>query len=133
MKKKYYRVEFKGTMPSIQGITFHPNFFHGTEGEFNDIYNQLQGREDEFKILAVHSFDTLSEYEEHFPVSGAGKSIKPLTPMETFAKRELEIRSQIEMLKAKGKDFSLYQEMLDKEQFIYTVKGIFSSLRGRIS
>ena len=70
-KIKYWKTDFKGKM-HVKSITgFHPNLFKGTEEEYNDIYeNHLKGREDEFKVIGVHCFDTWEEYLKKFKYLG---------------------------------------------------------------
>jgi hypothetical protein len=64
--KKYWKVDYRGVMPSIRGHRFHPNLFHATEEEMDKILDMLYGREDEYKIIGVHSFDTIEEYNKKF-------------------------------------------------------------------
>ena len=66
-KIKYWKTDYKGTMHVPTKSGFHPNLFKGTEKEYNDIYDKyLKGREDEFKVTGIHSFDTWEEYIEKY-------------------------------------------------------------------
>tara|TARA_R100000541_G_scaffold50751_1_gene58048 strand:- start:444 stop:710 length:267 start_codon:yes stop_codon:yes gene_type:complete len=68
-KKYYYKTDYKGCMPSIDGHRFHPWIFYATQKEYDEIYdNYLSRREDEFKIIGVHKFETYEEFEFHFPI-----------------------------------------------------------------
>ena len=66
---RYYKIDYRGQMPSIQGHRFHPWLFVGTEEEFNWCIDQLSGREDEFKIHGWNSYDTYEEYCREFPIT----------------------------------------------------------------
>ena len=135
MKKKYFRVEYTGSMPTIRGHRFHPWLFHGTQNEMDDILeDHLSGREDEFKIMAVHSFDTLEEFNKYFPAIGQGEPLpkEELTPMELFAKQKLEIEDRILRDTARNKNCDFYKELLTKERYIISDEGTFSNLRGQI-
>ena len=66
-KIKYWKTDFKGKIHVPTIANFHPNLFVGTEKEYNDIYDKyLEGREDEFKVIGCHSFDTWEEYLKIF-------------------------------------------------------------------
>tara|TARA_R100000541_G_scaffold2007_1_gene7373 strand:- start:122 stop:529 length:408 start_codon:yes stop_codon:yes gene_type:complete len=134
--KKYFRTEYTGTIPSIRGHRFHPSMFYGTQDEMDDILDyHLSGHEDDFKIMSVKSFDTIEEFNKHYPALGKGEPIpvKKLEPMEFFAKRDADIRDKILRDTARGRDCTKYYEMLSEETTLYTSKGVFSNLRGQIS
>ena len=133
--KRYFRTEYTGIMPNIRGHRFHPSIFHGTFEEMDDILDyHLSGREDEFKVTAVHSFDTLEEFNKYFPAVGHGEPlpVEELEPMEFFAKRDAEIRNKIARDTARGKNCDFYIDMLSQEVTLTTSKGVFSNLRGQI-
>ena len=135
MKKKYFRVEYTGSMPTIRGHRFHPWLFKGTQNEMDDILDyHLNGREDEFKIMAVHSFDTLEEFNKYFPATGHGEPlpVEKLSPMESFAKEKAEIEDRISRDTARGKNCDFYKDLLTKERYRITDEGTFSNLRGQI-
>ena len=67
--ERYFRTFYKGTIPSIRGHRFHPWLFKGTNEEYNKIIDELDGREDEYKITGWLSFDTYEDYCKEFPIT----------------------------------------------------------------
>ena len=67
--KKYWKVDYRGQMPSIEGHRFHPELFYGTAEEMDNILDLLDGREDEFKIIGIHSFETYEDYEKIYRIA----------------------------------------------------------------
>ena len=63
----YWKIDFKGSLHVPTRINFNPSFFVGTQQEYDVIYtNYLKGKEDEFKIIGEHKFDTLEDYNKKF-------------------------------------------------------------------
>ena len=87
--KKYWKVDYKGCMPSIQGSFFHPNLFWATEEEMDEVLEKLSGREDEFKIVGIHSFNTYAEYEKKFRI---------VKPLEEENKEEIYVPQEVRTL-----------------------------------
>jgi hypothetical protein len=66
-KIKYFKTDYKGRIHVPSNIGFHPNLFKGTQAEYDEIYDKyLKGREDEFKIIGVHVFDSYDDYLKKF-------------------------------------------------------------------
>jgi hypothetical protein len=60
---KYFKTDYRGNMNVPTEANFHPNLFKGTQEEFEDICRKyLDGKEDEFKIIGIHTFDTYEDY-----------------------------------------------------------------------
>ena len=63
----YMKIDFKGKMHIPCEANFHPHLFVGTMKEYDYIFDKfLRGREDEFKVIGIHSFDTYCEYYKKF-------------------------------------------------------------------
>ena len=64
MEKEYYfKTDFKGKIHLPTTVNFHPNIFKGTQKEYDEIYSKyLFGKEDEFKVIGTHKFDTYEDY-----------------------------------------------------------------------
>ena len=64
MEKEYYfKTDFNGRMHLPTNIKFHPNLFKGTQDQYNNICEKyLFGKEDEFKVIGTHKFDTYEDY-----------------------------------------------------------------------
>lgn len=63
----YFKTDYTGTMWCPTKANFHPNLFKGTQQQYDEIFEKyLMGHEDEFKVIGVHKFDTLEEYNEAF-------------------------------------------------------------------
>ena len=59
----YFKTDYKGSMNIPANINFHPNLFKGTQEEYYAICKKyLYGKEDEFKIIGVHTFDNYEDY-----------------------------------------------------------------------
>ena len=73
----YMKIDYKGSMgiPTKMKldccetkVNFHPNLFIGTEQQYEEIWDKyLRGREDEFKVIGRHTFDTYEEYKKAYP------------------------------------------------------------------
>lgn len=63
----YFVTEYKGSMHVPAKANFHPNLFKGTQQEYDYIYDKyLTGKEDEFKIIGIHTFKTYEDYKKVF-------------------------------------------------------------------
>jgi len=63
----YFKTDFKGSLHVPNNIGFHPNLFVGTQKEYDEIYNNyLTGKEDEFKIIGVNTFNSLEDYNKKY-------------------------------------------------------------------
>jgi len=63
----YFKTDFKGTIHYPTNINFNHNLFVGTQEEYDNICKEyLYGKEDEFKIIGVHRFDTYKEFRKIF-------------------------------------------------------------------
>lgn len=99
--KKYWKVDYKGCMPSIKGHRFHPNLFYATREEMDKVLEKLYGREDEYKIIGIHSFDTMEEYDKAFPILGRLR-VKEETKEET-TKEEVYVPQEVRTLEERRK------------------------------
>jgi len=69
-RKFHWKIDYTGKLHVPTKIKFHPNHSHLTEFELDSIIvNYLRGKEDEFKIIGVHKFDTAVELNKKYPVS----------------------------------------------------------------
>jgi len=63
----YFKTDYTGKMHIPSKANFHPNLFKGTQEEYDDICKEyLYGKEDEFKVIGTHRFDTIEEYNKIF-------------------------------------------------------------------
>jgi len=63
----YWKIDFTGSLHVPTNVNFHPSLFIGTQSAYDKIYdNYLKGREDEFKIVGEHKFDTIEDYNKKF-------------------------------------------------------------------
>jgi hypothetical protein len=63
----FFKTDFKGTLHVPTIAKFHPNLFKGTQEQYDNICTEyLYGKEDEFKIIGIHRFDTIEEYNKTF-------------------------------------------------------------------
>lgn len=63
----FFKTDFKGTLHVPAEANFHPHIFKGTRKEYDAICEKyLYGKEDEFKITGVHTFDTLEELSKTY-------------------------------------------------------------------
>ena len=70
----YFKTDYKGSMHVPTEANFHPNLFKGTQKEYDQICEKyLYGKEDEFKIIGVHTFNTLEEYNKKYPLKNLKK------------------------------------------------------------
>ena len=66
-KVKFIKTDFEGKMHVPAETNFHPNLFKGTEKEYDSIVEKyLTGKDDEFKIIGYHTFDTYEEYIKEY-------------------------------------------------------------------
>lgn len=69
----HWKFDFKGSLHVPVSINFNPNHWVGTQFEYDKIYmNHLQGKEDEFKIIGEHQFDSFEDLEKNFPIKTFG-------------------------------------------------------------
>lgn len=65
----HWKVDFTGKLHVPTSSGFHPNHFVGTQAEYDKIWTyHLQGREDEFKIIGEHKFDSSEELEKVYSI-----------------------------------------------------------------
>lgn len=63
----YWKIDYRGTMTLPTHLNFHPNLWKGTQKEYDEIYDKyLKGREDCFKIVDTHKFDSLDQYNKSY-------------------------------------------------------------------
>ena len=98
--KKYWKIDYRGVMPSIQGHRFHPNLFYATEEEMNDILRKIGGREDEFKVIGIHSFETYADYEKIYRIH---------KPIEEEEREEIYVPQEVRTLEERRKAREKYQ------------------------
>ena len=64
---RFFKTDFTGKLHVPTKANFHPYLFIGTQEEYDFICKEyLTGKEDEFKIIGVHVFDTKEEYWKEY-------------------------------------------------------------------